>query len=97
MSRLARFGRGGDDPPSSAGKVVVVHCDAGQGGGVFRDVRLVRVGFGHFLDGREVELEAWREGTAPNVAAWFDTNQIGQLYLSGSIEEARRAYRADEF
>ena len=95
MKWLAAFGRRAGDLPDFTGKFVVVHCSSGQGGGVFEGVRIVRVGFSHFVVGRKVELESWREGSASNYTAWFGINEVSQMYVHDDIEEAREAYRAD--
>ena len=95
MKWLDAIGRRESDLPSFTGKVVVVHCGSGHGGGVFESVRLVRIGFSHFVVGRKVELEAWREECASNVTAWFSINEISQMYLYDDIEEARKAYASD--
>lgn len=92
---LAAFGRREKDLPDFAGKVVVVYCSSGYGGGAFEDVRVVRVGFSHFVVGHKVELESWGGGPASNVTAWFGINEVSQMHVYDDVEEASRAYRPD--
>ncbi len=95
MKWPAAFYRRGVDQPDFTGKVVVIHCSSGQGGGVFEGARLVRIGFSHFVVGRKVELEPWRGESPSNVTAWFGINEIGQMYVYETLEEARRAHDPD--
>lgn len=59
-------------------------------------MRVVRIGFTHFIAGRKVEMESWREGGGPNVTAWLGINEISQMYVYDDLDEARKAYDPDE-
>ena len=41
------------DPPDFTGKAVVIYWDPEGSGGVFEDVRIVRIGFSPFVVGRK--------------------------------------------
>jgi hypothetical protein len=92
---LASFSRRKSDLPDFTGKVVAIHCSSGHGGGVFESVRLVRIGYSHFVVGRKIELESWREEGSSDVTAWFGINEVSQMYVYDDIEDARKACYPD--
>jgi hypothetical protein len=92
---LAAFRRRTIDLPDFTAKVVRIYCSSGHGGGVFEMVKIVRIGFSHFVVGRMVELESWRENGTSNITAWFGINEVSQMYVYDDIEDARKAYYTD--
>jgi hypothetical protein len=92
---LAAISGRGSDPSEFAGKIVVIYCSSGQGGGVLEGARIVRVGFSNFVVGRRVELRPSLRQVSTNVTAWFNINEISQMYVYDEIESARRAFDSD--
>ena len=96
MNWLPVFRRGSRDFPDFNGKIVMVHCNSGHGGGALEQVRIVPIGFNHFIIGRRVELDSWREESESTVTACINIIEVSQIYVFDDLEELRRVYNSDD-
>jgi hypothetical protein len=98
MNVLARL-RGTNDEnrrPDFAGKIVAVYTNSEErGGGVFEDVKLVRLGFCDFLVGRRVSRELSEQERWSKVTIWIAVTDIAQMMVFEDVESARLAFQTD--
>lgn len=99
MNLLARFKRTNEesDRPSFAGKTLVIYINSEHvGGGVFQDVKLVRIGFCEFIVGRRVGLEPLLQQRWSGASNWIAIHEIAQMIVFDDIEAAKRAFQSNE-
>jgi hypothetical protein len=80
------------DLPDFSGKFVAIRCASERGGGVFADVKMVLLGYSHFVVGREVRSEPPHLEAGKSATCWFGINEISQMYVCDDIETAWERY-----